>query len=192
MLQASFDDRDFNFLESHFDGSSSPGFPYALTKYNGVKRKAYSTKRDAFDEARLDAADYFYANRKKHPNLYMCGTRGKLLHSDKPDAGRVIEFAPFDHVLSAFKWSVPLQEMFVKYRHNFNLAIGSSWYYGKASDMVRSFDKDNGLFVDLDVSGWDYSLCPDLLRYPSKVYKALIAKTSLSKAIKQNFYRHID
>jgi hypothetical protein len=160
---------DFDSLD--IDGSSAAGYPYK----GGVKRS--KVKPVAIDDARQLLRDdgAFRAYMKDH--VWYTTGRAKLQKPGDKLSARIISYPgfanmlvnmlfyqPFHHVLERFDWC----------------AVGMSWMNGGAKTFAKHFGDVDGIAPDgyeycsLDISGWDASMCSDLLKVVRFLYLRIL------------------
>jgi len=178
---------DFDSID--IDNSAAAGFPYK----SGVKRG--KVKSMAIEEARLMLTDDNVFDSYMKDHVWYTTGRAKLQNPVDDLSARIICYPGFSNMLINMLFYQPFHKILERFEW---CAVGMSWMNGGARKFAKSFDDIGGVAPDgyeycsLDVSGWDSSMCSDLLDVIRSLYHRILEAMDIDIGYQRRFLRCFD
>jgi len=178
---------DFDSL--NIDSSAAAGFPYK----SGVKRG--KVKMKAIEDARQMLADYDAFDAYMNEHVWYTTGRAKLQTPGDTLSARIICYPGFSNMLMNMLFYQPFHQILERFEW---CAVGMSWMNDGARKFANSFGDLRGVAPDgyeycsLDVSGWDASMCSDLLNIIRSFYLRVLSAMEVPKTYQIRFVRCFD
>jgi len=178
---------DFDSLD--IDRSAAAGFPYK----SGVKRGKVIMEATENARSLLTDDNAFKAYMDKH--VWYTTGRAKLQKPGDALSARIICYPGFSNMLLNMLFYQPFHRILERFEW---CSVGMSWMNDGARKFADSFGDLKGVAPDgyeycsLDVSGWDASMCSDLLNVIKRFYLRVLDAMDVSISFKQRFLACFD